>query len=115
MQRETILPNRLKAAVGIHYIGHRLGQASHSERWLRRRIDWLVEHRGFPHHLPSPKPNERIYCARAVDAWFDAWFDGQLDTATHARIDAADRTAWATILDANAAALNAGGGRGIAQ
>lgn len=102
MQRDIILANRMKAAVGIHYIGHRLGQAMHSERWLRRRIDWLVEHRGFPHHLPSPKPNERIYCARAVDAWFD----GQLDSASHASIDATDRTAWATILDANAAALN---------
>lgn len=101
MQRETILRDRMKGAVGIHYIGHRLGQATHSERWLRTRIDWLVENRGFPHHLPSPKPNERVYNARAVDAWFD----GQLDLADHARIDAVDRKAWETILDARAAAL----------
>lgn len=107
MQREATLRRQMQQAVGIHYIGHRLGQAVHSERWLRRRIDWLVEHRGFPHHLPSPKPNERVYNARAVDAWFD----GQLGAADHGRIDAADRTAWATILDANAAALNVGAGQ----
>lgn len=105
MQRETILRDRLKGAVGIHYIGHRLGQAMHSERWLRRRIDWLTAHQGFPSHLPSPKPNERIYSARAVDAWFDA----QLGTDDALRIDAADRKAWATILDARAA--NIGGGQ----
>lgn len=101
MQREAQLRQRMKAAVGIHYIGHRLGQAAHSERWLRARIDWLVANKGFPHHLPSPRPNERVYNARAVDAWFD----NQPGAVAVATVDAVDRTAWATILDARAAQL----------
>lgn len=105
LDRGTLIRDRLKGAVGIHYIGHRLGQATHSERWLRRRIDWLTANAGFPCHLPSPKANERIYSARAVDAWFDA----QLGTDDALRIEAADRTAHATILDARAS--NLGGGQ----
>ncbi|MFZ4687878.1 MAG: hypothetical protein ACOYLS_01440 [Polymorphobacter sp.] len=104
MPHELVLRDRLKGAVGIHYIGHRLGQATHSERWLRARIDWLVENKGFPRHLPSPRVNERIYSARAVDAWFDSWY-GEAD---HAGIDAADRKDYATLLDARAAQLSAG-------
>lgn len=101
MQREIALRNRMKTAVGIHYIGHRLGQAAHSERWLRARIDWLVETQGFPHHLPSPKPNERVYNAAAVDAWFD----NQPGAVAAATVQAVDRKAWATVLDARAASL----------
>jgi hypothetical protein len=104
MQRETTLRDRLKGAVGIHYIAHRLGQAGRSERWLRGRIDWLVANASFPHHLPSPKVNERIYNARAVDAWFD----NQLGTTDHARIEAHERGVWATILDARAAGIGGG-------
>jgi hypothetical protein len=104
MQNESLMRDRLRLAVGLHYIAHRLGQAGRTERWLRGRIDWLVANAGFPSHLPSPKPNERVYNARAVDAWFD----GQLGSADHARINAADRTVWQTVLDARAASIGAG-------
>lgn len=91
------------AGVGLFYVGHRLGHAVSSERWLRKRVDWLVQQHGFPHHLPSPRQNERIYNRRAVDAWFDSRLDGDSGGA----MNAADRNVWATILDARAAGINA--------
>lgn len=94
------LRRAMSEGVTLFYIGHRLGHAGRTERWLRGRVDWLTQHANFPAPLPSPKATERRYSRRAVDEWFDA----RLPPSSPSVLG--DESPMAAILDARAAGLH---------
>lgn len=70
---------------GLTYIGLRLGHNWACDRQLAAQLDALTAHHGFPAALPTSS-RQRVYCRRAVDAWFA----GQLGPVLAARQCAAD-------------------------
>ncbi|MEA3036829.1 MAG: hypothetical protein QOH04_2606 [Sphingomonadales bacterium] len=105
-------------AVSAFYVAGRLGYRERSWPWIRRQVEALIAHEGFPtpiilYDCARPAAARRVEGVNSGSRWdkeaVDAWFDGQPSARIPAAIaeSASTRLAarYAGELDARAAAM----------